>query len=78
LLTREEMTLAKDLGAYYSVPADNRDLNYNLYFSEGMPKAAKVEDYHSHNTRRLSVNEMMELLVALPEMRHARERRGVA
>lgn len=78
LLTREEMANAEDLGDYYRVPADNRDLNYNLYFSEGMPKAGEAEDYHSHNTRRLDVEEMMELLLTLPEMREAMARRGVA
>ena len=77
LLTREEMTHAEDLGEYYRVHADNRDLNYNLYFSEGTPKAGEVEDYHSHNTRRLDVEEMMELLLTLPEMREAMERRRV-
>ncbi len=77
LLTREEMMHAEDLGDYYRVQADNRDLNYNLYFSEGTPKAGEVEDYHSHNTRRLNIEEMTELLLTLPEMREAMERRGV-
>jgi UDP-glucose 4-epimerase len=78
LLTREEMALAEDLGDYYRVLADNRDLNYNLYFSEGSPKAGEMEDYHSHNTKRLNIEETMELFLTLPEMREAMERRGVA
>jgi UDP-glucose 4-epimerase len=78
LLTREEMAHAEDLGDYYRVLADNRDLNYNLYFSEGTAKAGEVEDYHSHNTRRLNIEEMTELLLTLPEMREAMDRRGVA
>lgn len=77
LLTREEMVHAEDLGDYFRVAADNRDLNYNLYFTEGTTKAVEVEDYHSHNTRRLSVKEMMKLLLTLPEMREAMGRRGV-
>ncbi len=77
LLTREEMACAEDLGEYFRVPADNRDLNYNLYFSEGMTQVGELEDYHSHNTRRLNVEEMMELLLTLPEIRAAMEWRGV-
>jgi UDP-glucose 4-epimerase len=77
LLTREEMVRSEDLGGYFRVAADNRDLNYNLYFSEGTPGAAVVEDYHSHNTRRLSLEEMVELLRTLPEMKEAMERRGI-
>ncbi|HLP77287.1 MAG TPA: polysaccharide biosynthesis protein [Candidatus Paceibacterota bacterium] len=77
LLTREEAARAEDLGDYYRVPADNRDLNYNLYFSEGTPAMGRVEDYHSNNARRLSLAEMMDLLLTLPEMREAMERRGV-
>lgn len=77
LLTREEAAKAEDLGEYFRVPADNRDLNYNVYFSEGTPEMARVEDYHSNNARRLSLEQMMELLLTLPEMREARARRGV-
>ena len=61
LLTREEMIFAEDLGGYYRVPADNRDLNYDLYFTDGESK--KVEsDYNSHNTEQLDVDGMTELL----------------
>ena len=65
LLTREEMAVAEDLGGYYRVPCDNRDLNYNLFFTEGSEKVKQVEDYHSHNTKRLTVDEMGTLLLQL-------------
>jgi UDP-glucose 4-epimerase len=62
LLTREEMARAEDLGSYYRIPADNRGLDYNLYFTEGEERVSKESDYNSHNTRRLGVEEMTELL----------------
>lgn len=62
LLTKEEMIHAQDLGSYYRIPADNRDLNYNKYFSEGSISSKEIEDYHSHNTRRLDENELISLL----------------
>lgn len=65
LLTREELVRAEDLGGYYRVPADNRDLNYNKYFVEGREELSYQEDYNSHNTRRLNVNEIKELLMSL-------------
>lgn len=78
LLTQEEMACAEDLGDYFRVPSDNRDLNYNLYFSQGLPKPAEVESYHSHNTRRLDVSGMMNLLLELSEVRDAMRFRGIA
>jgi UDP-N-acetylglucosamine 4,6-dehydratase/5-epimerase len=78
LLTREELAYAVDLGDYYRVPADNRDLNYDIYFSEGTAGVGDLEDYHSHNTRRLNLEEMMNLLLTLPEMRDAMKRRGLS
>lgn len=63
LLTREEMARAEDLGDYYRIPADTRDLNYNLYFTEGEEKVSKQQDYNSHNTRRLDVDELIKLLL---------------
>lgn len=69
LVTREELVRAEDLGGYYRVPADNRDLNYGLYFSEGQTRVSDLDDYHSHNTRRLDVDEMCEMLAKLPEVR---------
>ncbi len=77
LLTREEMAKAEDLGSYYRVPADNRDLNYALYFTEGTTTIGGLEDYHSHNTHRLEVEEMMTLLLKLQEVREAMTRRGL-
>ena len=65
LLTREEKVKAEDMGNYYRVPADNRDLNYANYFSEGEVDMNKVEDYHSHNTDRLDIDGMQKLLLKL-------------
>lgn len=62
LLGREELLSADDLGNYYRVSADNRDLNYNKYFTEGEGSVAQMDDYHSHNTRRLSQDELIALL----------------
>lgn len=66
LVNREDMVKAIDLGNYYRIPADNRDLNYAQYFSEGEPDVSNFEEYHSHNTVRLDVNDMKELLKKLP------------
>lgn len=65
LISREEMAKADDLGAYYRIPADNRDLNYAQYFSEGEEKISHQEDYTSHNTERLNVEEVKTLLLKL-------------
>ena len=62
LLAKEEVIVAEDLGNYYRVAADNRDLNYNKYFTEGSGSIAKIDEYHSHNTRRLSENDLIKLL----------------
>ncbi len=69
LLTREEMVRAEDMGAYYRVSPDVRDLNYNLYFTEGAPEAAELSDYHSHNTTRLDVDGTCEILLKVAEVR---------
>jgi UDP-N-acetylglucosamine 4,6-dehydratase/5-epimerase len=66
LLTREERARAVDLGDYYRVPADTRDLNYEMFFSQGEVALSATEDYHSHNTRRLGVDEMADMLRKLP------------
>lgn len=63
LLTREEMAKAVDMGNYYRIPMDDRDLNYDLYFSEGKKEVSRHEDYNSHNTYRLSEDELIELLL---------------
>jgi UDP-glucose 4-epimerase len=65
LLSREEVQVAEDLGEYYRVAADNRDLNYNKYFTEGSGSIANIEDYNSHNTRRLSEDELIQLLKSI-------------
>lgn len=62
LLAREEVLVAEDLGNYYRVAADNRDLNYNKYFIEGSGSITNIEDYNSHNTRKLSETELIALL----------------
>lgn len=65
LVTREEMAKAIDMGDYYRIPCDTRDLNYDKFFTEGSEDVSKIEDYHSHNTRRLDVEGMKELLLKL-------------
>ena len=69
LCTREEMIKAEDMGEFYRIPADNRDLNYAIYFSEGEDDISKVEDYHSHNTEQQDVEGMKKLLLKLPLIR---------
>lgn len=69
LVNREEMVKAQDLGNYYKIPADNRDLNYNLYFSSGESRVSTMEEYNSHNTKRLDVEETKKLLLKLDFIR---------
>lgn len=69
LCTREEMQKAEDMGEFYRIPADNRDLNYAKYFSEGENETAFFEDYHSHNTQREDVEGMKQLFLKLPIIR---------
>jgi UDP-glucose 4-epimerase len=66
LVSREEMARAQDLGEYYRIPADSRDLNYAKYFSEGELTLSNFEDYTSHNTKRLTVCEVVEALKKIP------------
>lgn len=70
LCTREEMVKAEDMGDFYRIFADNRDLNYARYFSEGEKDISKIEDYHSHNTKQLGVDGMKKLLVQLPILKN--------
>lgn len=70
LVNREEMVKAEDLGDYYRIPADHRDLNYNSYFSEGDDKISRVEEYTSHNTTRLDVEGTKKLLLKLDFIRN--------
>jgi UDP-glucose 4-epimerase len=65
LCTREEMVKSEDLGNFFRVPADNRDLNYGKYFSEGSEEKSTIEDYNSHNTYRLNVDEVKAKLMTL-------------
>lgn len=69
LVNREDMVKAEDLGNYFRIPADNRNLNYDQFFSEGEVELADMEEYHSHNTNRLDVEGMMHLLLKLPMIR---------
>jgi UDP-N-acetylglucosamine 4,6-dehydratase len=69
LCTREEMLKAKDMGDFYRIPADNRDLNYSMYFSEGEKSISQIEDYHSHNTERLNVEGVKNLISKLAIVR---------
>lgn len=69
LVTREEMAKAEDMGEYYRIPCDTRDLNYDKFFVEGSEKVSKIEDYHSHNTKRLDVEGMKRLLLKLDFIR---------
>jgi UDP-N-acetylglucosamine 4,6-dehydratase len=69
LVNREDMIKAIDLGEYYKIPADNRDLNYEQYFSEGIPEIDHLEEYHSHNTSILDIEGMKKLLLKLPIIR---------
>lgn len=66
LVNREDMVKAEDLGNYFQIPADNRDLNYAQYFSEGIPDVSNYDEYHSHNTELLDIDSMKKLLLKLP------------
>jgi UDP-N-acetylglucosamine 4,6-dehydratase/5-epimerase len=70
LVNREEMTKAEDLGNYYRIPADSRDLNYNLYFTKGESNISRVEEYTSHNTTRLDIKGTKKLLLKLDFIRN--------
>jgi UDP-N-acetylglucosamine 4,6-dehydratase/5-epimerase len=65
LVNREEMSKTEDLPNYFRIPADNRDLNYNKYFTEGVSKVALIDEYTSHNTQRLNLEDTIELLLKL-------------
>lgn len=69
LVTREEMAKAIDMGEYYRIPCDTRDLNYDKFFVEGNEEVSRIEDYHSHNTARLDVQGMKQLLLKLEFIR---------
>ena len=69
LVNREEMVKAEDLGGFFRIPADTRDLNYNKFFTEGTEAVSQIEEYHSHNTQRLSLEETKDLLLTLSFIR---------
>jgi UDP-N-acetylglucosamine 4,6-dehydratase len=71
LCTREEMVKSEDMGAFYRIPADNRDLNYARYISEGKEDVAQIEDYHSHNTEQQDVQGMKRMLIQLEVVQDA-------
>ena len=66
LISREEMVKAIDLGKYFRIPCDTRDLNYNIYITEGNPSSNSMTDYTSHAAKLLSVSELTDLLKSLP------------
>lgn len=74
LVNREEMAKSIDLGNYYRIPADTRDLNYNKYFKEGQTEISKTGEYTSHNTKRMNLEEIKALLLELDEIREDVER----
>ena len=69
LVSREEMARAEDVGSYYRIPADSRELNYDKYFIEGETEISRIDDYTSHNTRRLNVEEVKKVLLQLDLVR---------
>jgi UDP-glucose 4-epimerase len=71
LLTKEEFAVSEDIGNYYRIPADNRDLNYDVYVTAGSPKLSSMNEYNSHNTKRLNVQEIKQKLLQLEEVKEA-------
>ena len=71
LLSKEEYAVAQDMGNYFRVPADHRDLNYDVYVSNGSVKLSSLEEYNSHNTIRLNIAQIKEKLLTLPEVQDA-------
>jgi UDP-N-acetylglucosamine 4,6-dehydratase/5-epimerase len=76
LVNREEMIKAEDLGNFYRIPADTRDLNYNGFFIEGESQISQIEEYTSHNTSRLNLEETKQLLLKLDSIREDIEQKG--
>jgi UDP-glucose 4-epimerase len=70
LVSREEMSRAEDMGDFYRIPADGRDLNYAKFFTDGEQKISEASDYTSHNTRRLELDEVVETLLKLDYIQH--------
>lgn len=78
LMTREEKVKSEDLGNYYRIPADNRDLNYEKYFEDGSKKVSEVEEYTSHNTIRLNVRGTMDKLLTVDYVRLELKKAGIS
>lgn len=76
LVSREEMAKAEDMGEYFRIPCDTRDLNYDKFFVDGQEKVSVIEDYHSHNTARLDVEGMKKLLLKLEMIREEIEKQN--
>jgi UDP-N-acetylglucosamine 4,6-dehydratase/5-epimerase len=77
LLTKEEMVKAIDMGEYYRIPSDNRDLNYNKFFEEGEEVVTQAGEYHSHNTHRLNEEELRKMILELHEVQDDLKEFGV-
>jgi UDP-glucose 4-epimerase len=77
LLTREEMVKAEDMGEYYRIPADTRDLNYSQFVEDGEEVVTQSHEYHSHNTHRLNEEELRQMLVELLEIQDDLKEFGV-
>jgi len=77
LLTREEMVSAEDMGNYYRIPADSRDLNYSKYFEKGKEVVTQANEYHSHNTHQLDEKELREMIIGLHEVQDELKEFGV-
>ena len=77
LLTREEMSKSIDMGKYFRIPCDERDLNYDKYFASGEEEVSKLEDYNSHNTYRLNISEMKEVLLKLDTIKNDIEKYNI-
>ena len=71
LVTREEMVRAEDMGEYFRIPADDRNLNYSNYFTKGEVEVSENDDYHSHNTKLLDKDELIKILLKLDFVRHS-------
>lgn len=78
LATREELSRAEDLGEYFRIIADSRDLNYDLYFNQGNPEQTEFQDYDSHTVERMNVRQVEDLLLTLPEIRRDLREAGIA
>ena len=77
LLTKEEMVKAIDMGEYYRIPSDNRDLNYNKFVEDGEEVVTQAGEYHSHNTHRLNEEELRKMILELHEVQDELKEFGI-